>query len=72
MLDYSAEGGNPFYNLIFKEPNYVKKIMDLCITIDNMEWVNTKHNYKVRDGEFLVKISNISSHLYLNFGTIIR
>ena len=72
MLDYSAEGGNPFYNLIFKEPNYVKKIMDLCITIDNMEWVNTKHNYKVRDVESLVNISYIRSNLDCTFTTTIR
>ena len=32
-------------------------------TIEDMEGVNTKGNYKVRDGDPLVKKSKIESHL---------
>ena len=37
--------------------------MSLWMTLDELEGDNIKHNYKGRDDEYLVKISNIGSHL---------
>ena len=46
--------------------------MALWTTLDDLEGANTKRNYKNRDGESLVKNSNIGSRLDCTFATIIR
>ena len=55
MVEAATEDGKPFRILCFKYPYYVMKIMALWITLDELEGDNTRHNYKSRDGGYLVK-----------------
>ena len=71
MLDAAKENGKTLCILFFKEPDYVMSIMALLMTLDDLEGANKKHNYKVRDGESLVKYSNISSLLGCTLATSI-
>ena len=71
MLEAATEYGNPVHIFLFKYPRYLMNILESWMTLDNMEGVNTKHKYKGRDGESLVKFSNIGSHLDFNFNTFI-
>ena len=41
-------------------------------TLYYLKGANTKHNYKGRDGDYLVKNSNIGICLNLTFSTVIR
>ena len=63
MLEAATEDSKPFRIFYFKEPDYVMNIMASWMTLDELEGGNTKRNYKGRDGESLVKTSNISSPL---------
>ena len=63
MLESATEYGKPFPIFCFKYPDYVINIMSSWMNLGEMEGDNTKHNYKGRDGESLVKNSNTSSHL---------
>ena len=56
MFGDATEHGRLFRIFCFKYPDYAMKIMALCLTIDDMEGVNTKHNWNGRDGESQVKI----------------
>ena len=56
MFGDATEHGRLFRIFCLKYPDYAMKIMALCLTIDDMEGVNTKHNWKGRDGESQVKI----------------
>ena len=48
------------------------QIMTSWMNPDDLEGVITNHNYKVRDGDSLVNVSNVSSCLDCNFATVIR
>ena len=66
MLEASTEDVKTFRIFCFKHSEYVTKIMELWMTLDDLEGANTKRNYKGRDGESLVKNSNTRSHLDYN------
>ena len=72
MLEAATEDGKSFSIFFFKEPDYMMNIMASWMTLDELEGADTKHNYKGRDGESLVKLSNIGSHLDCTFATVIR
>ena len=71
ILETAKEDGRPLYILLFKYHEYMMNIMELYITLDEMVRSNMKHNYKGRDGQYLVKHSPISSHLDFTLGTAI-
>ena len=56
MLEAATEENDPFHIFCFKFTDYVMKIMASCMTLDELEGVNTNLNYKGRDIEYLVKI----------------
>ena len=72
MLEANTEYGKPFFISLLKLPSYMMNIMALRMNLDELEGVNTKRNYKVRDSESLFKNSNIGSHFYFTFATVIR
>ena len=53
MLDAAIEEVKPIRIFGFNKPDYVMKIMSLWMTLDELEGVNMKRNYKCRDGESL-------------------
>ena len=63
MLEAVTEDGKSFLILFFKDTDYVMKIIELWMTLGELEGGNTKGNCKGRGGDYLVKKSNIGSHL---------
>ena len=55
MWEAATEYGKPLNIFFFKEPDYTMEIMPSWMNLDDLEGANTKHNYKGKDGESLVK-----------------
>ena len=67
MLDAAIEEVKPIRIFGFNKPDYVMKIMSLWMTLDELEGVNMKRNYKGRYGESLVKVFKYQQPFVLHF-----
>ena len=67
MLEAATEYSRPYHIFCFKETDYVMKIMASWMTLDDLDGANTKHNYKGRDGQSLMKIFTYRNPFGLHF-----